>query len=54
MVELKAYRGKLWKVFGMEQFVRGMWERFAVKRAWTKAILTDAEKEKQEGIQGKW
>ena len=24
------------------------------KRAWAKAVLTDAEKERQEGIQGNW
>ena len=48
MVELKAYRGKLWKVFGMEQFVRGVWEHFTVRRTWAKAVLADAEKEKQE------
>ena len=38
----------------MRQFLRGMWERFAIKRTWDKAVLTDAEKEKQEGIQGEW
>ena len=54
MMEQKAFRGKLWKVSGMEQFLRGMWEHFTVKRAWAKAVLADAEKEKQEGIQGKW
>ena len=54
MMEQKAYRGKLWKVFGMEQFMHGMWEHFTVKRAWAKAVLADAEKEKQQGIQVKW
>ena len=54
MMEQKAFRGKFWKVFGMEQFMRGMWEHVTVKRASAKAVLADAEKEKQEGIQGKW
>ena len=38
----------------MEQFIRWMWELFTVKRAWAKAVLADTQKEKQEGIQGKW
>ena len=42
------------KVFGMEQFMRGMWERFTVKGASAKAVFADAEKENQEGMQGKW
>ena len=31
-----------------------MWELVTIKRTWAKAVLADAEKEKQEGIQGKW
>ena len=42
------------KAFGMEQLVRGMWEYFIVKRAWTRAVSADAAKEKQEGTQGQW
>ena len=53
-MEQKAYRSKLWKVYGREQFMSGAWEHFTVKRAWAKAVVADAEKKKQESIQGKW
>ena len=46
-----------WEVvedFGMEQYLCGMREQFTVKRAWTTAVLVDAEKDRQEGIQGDW
>ena len=36
IVERKAHRGRLWKIFGVEQFVRGMWEYFTFERAWAK------------------
>ena len=32
----KGSSGRLWKVFGSEQFLRGMWEYFTLKRAWTR------------------
>ena len=32
MREHNAYRGKLWKVFGMEKFMRGMWDHFTAKK----------------------
>ena len=48
--EQKAFRGKLWP-FGMEQYLRRMFEHFTVKRALAKAVLSDAEKERQAGIQ---
>ena len=38
----------------MEQCLRRMWEHFTVKGVWAKAVLSDAEKERQEGIQGNW
>ena len=53
-MEQKAYGGKLWMVFGMEQFPCVMWEHFTVDRAWAKALLADAEKEKLGGMQGLW
>ena len=56
-MEQKAYRGKLWKVFGMEQFMRGVWEHFTAKRAWAKAVLVDAERErsrKAHKVSGHW
>ena len=37
-----------------EQFIRGMWEYFTLKRAEAKKILEDASRERQEGIQGQW
>ena len=44
----KAHRGRLWKVFGSEQFLQGMWG------AWARKILAHAAHEKQEGMQGQW
>ena len=32
VVEKKAHRGRLWKLFGCEQFLRGMWEYFTLKK----------------------
>ena len=52
-MEQKALRGKLWKDFCMG-YLRRMWEHFTVKRNWAKEVLADAEKDRQEGIQGKW
>ena len=53
-MEQKAFRRKLWVVFGMEQYLRRMWEHFTVKRVLAKAVLSDAERERQEGKQGNW
>ena len=39
---------------GNEQFTRGMWEYFTLKRAEARRIRDDAAREKQEGIQGQW
>ena len=33
VVEKKAHRGRQWKVFGSEQFLRGMWGYFTLNRA---------------------
>ena len=49
IVEIMAHRGRLLKIFGSEQFLRGMWEYFTLKRAWTRKILADAAQEIQEG-----
>ena len=54
VLEKEAHRGRLWKVFGSEQFLRGMWEYFTLKRAWARKNLADAAQEKQEGKQGQW
>ena len=54
VVERKAHRGRIWKVMGNEQFLRGMWEYFTLKRADAKKILEDDSREKQEGKQGQW
>ena len=39
---------------GNEEFIRGMWEYFTLKREEAKKILEDALWERQEGIQGQW
>ena len=44
----------MWKVMGNEQFIRGVWEYFTLKRAEVKKILDDGSRERQEGIQGQW
>ena len=31
VVEMKAHRGRLWKVFGSEQYLRGMWKYSTLK-----------------------
>ena len=54
VVEEKAHRGRLWKMFGKDQFLQGMWEYFSQERAKAKKFLEDAEKERHEGIQGEW
>ena len=54
VLEKEAHRGRLWKVFGSEQFLRGMWEYFTLKRAWTRKNLADAAQEKQGGMPGQW
>ena len=54
MVELKAHRGKVWKMLGKDQFEQKMWEYFSLDRVKTKKFLEDAKKEKQEGVQGQW
>ena len=54
VVEKKAHRGRLWKVFGSEQFLRGMWKYFTLEQAGARKILADAAREKQEGKQGQW
>ena len=41
-------------MLGKDQFVQGMWEYFTLERAKAKKFRKDAEKEKQEGIQGQW
>ena len=53
-VERKAHRGKLWKIFGSEQFLRGMWEYFTLKRTRARKTAADAAQEKREGMQGHW
>ena len=52
VVEKKAHRGRIWKVMGTEQFLRGMWWYFTLERVGARKILADAAEEKQEGIQG--
>ena len=54
VVERKAHRGRLWKVFGSGQCLRGMCGYFTLARAWARKIFADAAQEKQERIQGQW
>ena len=54
VVEKKAHRGGLWRMFGKDKFIQEMWEHFSLARAKAIKILRDAEKEKQEGTQGQW
>ena len=46
VVEREAHRGRLWNIFGSDQFLRGMWEYFTHRRAWARKILADAAQEK--------
>ena len=48
VLEEKARRGRLWKVFGSEQYLRGMWAYFILKRAWARKLLADAAQENKE------
>ena len=52
VVEKKAHRGMLWRMLGKDQYIRGMWEHFSCERFMAKTFREDAEKVKQEGIQG--
>ena len=46
VVERKAHRGRLWKIFGIEHFLCGMREFFILKRAGARKMLADAAQEK--------
>ena len=52
VAEKKAHRGRLWRMMEKDQFIQRMWEYFSLARAKAKKFLRNAEKEKQEGIQG--
>ena len=54
VVEKKAYRGRIWRMMGKEQYVRGMWEHFLQERARVRQFRERAEEEQQAGIQGQW
>ena len=55
VVEKKAHRGRLWRTLGKDQSIQGMCEYFSLERVKAKKKFSkDAEKEKQEGIQGQW
>ena len=53
-MEKKAYRGRIWRMMGKEQYVRGMWEHFLQERARVRQFRERAEEEQQAGIQGQW
>ena len=44
----------MWTIIAHEQFIRGTWKHFTLKRAEAKKILEGAARERQEGIQGQW
>ena len=54
LIEQKASRGKLWAAFGLEQLVRRMVERFAIKKAWAISVLEDAENVVRLQTDGRW
>ena len=55
VVRGRGEEGTSWKVMDNEdQYIRGMWEYFSCERLTVKNSREDAEKEKQEGIQGQW
>ena len=54
VVEKTAHRGRLWRMLGKYQLKQGMSKYFSLARAKVNNFLKDAEKEKQEGIQGQW
>ena len=47
-MERKSHRGRIGKVMGNEQFLRGMWEYFTLERAEARKILADASRRKQD------
>ena len=53
-MEKKAHRGRIRRIMGNEQFTRGMWEYFTLRRAEAKRTRDDTAREKQEGKQGQW
>ena len=38
----------------MEHFLRGMWERFTIKKAWARLVLAGADNVRQHGTDGRW
>ena len=54
LVEQKAIRGKLWAACGIEQLVRRVRERFAIKKAVARSVSADAENARQLGTDGRW
>ena len=47
-----THRGRLWRMLEKDQYLQGMWEYFSFERLKAKKFMKEAEKEKQEGIQG--
>ena len=54
MIRQKASRGKLLAAFGVDDFLRTMWERFTVQKAWARTVLEAAARVAQLGTEGSW
>ena len=51
LIEHQSSRGKFWASFGVEQFLRRMWERFTIKK---RVAQNNSEKETRSGTDGRW
>ena len=52
VVEEKAHLGRSWRMLGKVQYIQGMWEYYSCEGLKAMKFREEAEKEKQEGIQG--
>ena len=54
MIEHKSFRGKLWAAFGVDQFLRGMRERFTIKKSVRQIGLSRCRKCGAIRTDGRW
>ena len=45
LITRKVSSGKQWTAFGCDDFLRKMWARYTVKKAWARRILEEAAKD---------